>query len=506
VIEIGQEEEIGQGTLIQSADTVRPVSHGRTIFWNFSSLGVSALIARLTGLTTNAVLARRVSAAGYGIAGIAQSATMYFGLLSDLGLGTVAIREGAQHPEKLQTVLSSMIGLRLALASAAALLGLLVAPHLPFSGSSRRLFQLFLFTLPIQALSVDWVFRAIQRMYWNTILEITGAILSLILTVALVRGPHDISRVAIVVAIVAALTALVGMTVLRRLGYHARPTFSFAEAGYFLKQSLPLCATSLAILLYTQANCLILGAARGETDAGLYGAAIRLSQVFYQPIWLYFGAMAPALMQCWAQSPERARALLATSVRLTAILSIGFGIVAARTGPWLMARVFGKPFSGSGQAFEIMIWTGVVMAIGHNWGELAVAARKNRLLLQSTFVGASVNLAVCVMTVSRMGIRGAALSNLTAEIAVHVVLISSFGWQMGFRLLESVLKPILAGAGAYAMSFTFSGASPLLGGLLTAGSFVALLFLLGEVSIQDLRRLREFLPQGKTAAEACSLQ
>ena len=95
-------------------------SHGRSILLNFGSLSTGALFSRLMGLATNAVLARRVSTAGYGMTGIAQTITIYFGLLSDLGLGTVAIREGAQRPEKLQRVISSMLGLQLALAAAAA--------------------------------------------------------------------------------------------------------------------------------------------------------------------------------------------------------------------------------------------------------------------------------------------------------------------------------------------------------------------------------------------------
>ncbi len=399
-----------------------------------------------------------------------------------------------------------MMGLRLLLACCASLIGLLVAPHLPFSESSRSLFRLFLLTLPIQAFSVDWVFRAIQRMYWNTILEITGAALALILTVILVREPRDVMRVAIIAAAAAAATAILGLLVLGRLGYHARLAFSLKEAKYFLSQSLPLCAMWLAVLLYSQANSLILGAVRGETDVGLYGAAIRLSQVFYQPIWLYFGAMAPALMQKWAGSPEKARAMLSTSVRLTAMASIGFGLMAASLGPWLIAKVFGKPFSGSGQAFEIMIWTGVILAIGHNWAELAIAAKKNRLLLQSTFLGAFVNLAVCAATVSRMGIRGAALSNLLAEIAVQVILICSFGWHMGLHLLQRAVKPALAGAGAYAVSHLTTWSTPFLSAAVSGLAFVMLLVFIGGITTQDLKRLRDLIPARRIVPEACPLR
>ncbi|MGO9336315.1 MAG: flippase [Terracidiphilus sp.] len=476
-------------------------SRAKTILWNFGWLGAGAAGSRLISLVTNAVLARRISTSGYGVTGIAQSITLYFGLVSDLGLGTVALREGAQNPGQLQRVISSMLGLRLALSVAASLLGLAVTPYLPFSESSRALFNLYLFTLPIQALSMEWVFRATQRMYWNTILQIVGAILTLLLTVALVRDPRDLLRVGGITAAVAAVAALLSIFVLRGQGYHAWPIFTLREARDYLGQSLPLCASSLAILLYTQANNLILGYVRGESDVGLYGAAIRLSQLFYQPIWLYFAAMVPALMQCWALSPEKACSMLSTSVRLTAITTIGFGLVAASAGPWLLVKIFGKPFGGSAAAFEILIWTGVIIAIGHNWVELTVAAKKNNLLVQSAFLGALVNLVVCTATVHRMGIRGAAVSNLLAEIAVPAYLIVALRKQVELRVLQAVTKPALAGAAAYGVFLATRWSAPVVCLALTTFSYVGILILTGGIGLLDLKRLHGLISLPRIAPE-----
>ena len=481
-----------------------PFSQAKSIFRNFASLTAAMAASRLSALASNAVLARRVSTSGYGITGIAQTVTIYFGLLSDLGLGTVALREGAQHPERLQSVISSMMGLRLLLASAACVLGLLVSPYLPFSEGSRALLRFYLLTLPIQALSVDWIFRAVQRMYWNTILESAAAALTLILTIVLVREPRDLLRMGGIVAVTAAVTALLGIFILSRQGYHARPTFSLSQAKYFLGQSLPLCASFLSVLLYSQANNLILGAVRSEADVGLYGAAIRMNQVFYLPIWLFFGAMAPALMQSWVHSPERARALLSTSVRISATFTIGSGVVAASAGSWLIVKIFGKPFAGAGQAFEIMIWTEVVVAIGHNWSELCIAAKKNRFLVQSNFLGAIVNIVVCAATVSRMGTKGAALGTLLAAITVAALLIWSFGSQLGLGSLQSAAKPAIAGAGAYLISLATRWTAPPICATLSALSYVALLFLTGGISIGDLKRLRAIMPARKIILEPTS--
>jgi PST family polysaccharide transporter len=342
-------------------------------------------------------------------------------------------------------------------------------------------------------------------MHWNTILQFASAMVTLILTILLVRHQSQLSRVAGIAAIAAAVAAVLGIFVLGRQGYHARPTFSASEAKYFLRQSLPLCASSLAVLLYSQANSLILGAVRGEADVGLYGAAFRVSQVFYQWTWWYFVALAPPLMQCWANSPERARALLSTSVRLTTIGGIGFGLVAASAGSWLLTKIFGQSFSGAGQAFEIMIWTGIVFAIGHNWGELAIAARRNRLLVQSTFLGACVSLICCAATVSRMGIRGAALSSLLGEIAVHLFRIRSFGWDLGFKLLQGAVKPAVAGAVAYGVSLATRWTAPPICAAASVFSFLGLLFLIGEIGRPELKKLLDLMPFRRVASDPPSI-
>jgi polysaccharide transporter, PST family len=479
-----------------------PTSRARSIFWNFGSLSAGAAVGRIAGLATNVVLARCVSASGFGIAGIAQSITVYFNLLSDLGLGTVAVREGAQHPNKLQRVISATLGLRLAIALALIPLGLITAQFLPYSAASKNLFRVYLLTLPIQALSVEWVFRSLQKMHLNTALQIAGALLTLGLTIALVRGEKDLIWVAGIAAISAASMVILGIRLLRREGYHAWPVLSARENTYLLRQALPLCAVSFAVTMYAQTNNLIVGYYRSEADVGLYVAATRLSQVFYYPIWLYFTAMAPALMEAWAVSWQSARSLLANSVRVTAVVSIGSGLIASSVSRWAIRTIFGRSFDGASAAFDILIWTGVLIAICHNWDELCVAARRNRLLVQSTFLGAFVNLAICALTVTKLGIRGAALGNLLAEVTAHAFLVISFGWQMGLSVLREALKPAAAGAGAYGVLFATRSSGAPLCPILTALSYVALLFLIGGVTLRDLTKLRSLLAIRRVAPDS----
>jgi polysaccharide transporter, PST family len=271
-----------------------------------------------------------------------------------------------------------------------------------------------------------------------------------------------------------------------------------------LLQSLPLCATSLAVTLYSQANNLILGAVRSAADVGLYVAATRLSWVCYSPVWFYFTAMAPALSEAWAASIESARSLLSNSVRVSTTISVGGGLLAASVSQWAVTRIFGDAFRDAVPAFDILILTGVVIAIGHNWSELCVAARRNRLLLQSTFLGAVINLAICAATVSRMGVQGAALGNLVAETVSHAFIIVSFGWQMGLSVLREAVRPLAAGAGAFGVLLLTRSNWPILCLTLTALSYLGFLFAIGGVTKGDLSRLRSLMPVRRLAPDSAA--
>lgn len=124
--------------------------------------------------------------------------------------------------------------------------------------------------------------------------------------------------------------------------------------------------------------------------------------------------------------------------------------------------------------------------------------------MQSTFLGAVVNLTVCMVTVSHMGIRGAALSNLLAELAVHIYLVVSFEWHVGLSVLRDAIRPVLAGSGAYAISIAMRASGPLFCAALTAASFLGLLLLIGGLTTRDLNRLRALIPVRRWVAETPS--
>ena len=395
----------------------------RGVAGNFASLAGGKLAAQLLGFLTNAYLARRIAPSGFGAVALAQAAMTYLTILADAGLSTIAVREGSQNPGRLAEVIRAISGLRLLLAGAGVAAGLVCAEFLPYSESSRQILRIYALSLPLTALSVDWAFRALQKMKYNALVQAAGAAVTLGLTLAWIRGPDHAVRAPVVAAASAAFGVALAAGLLKRCGYSLGVRFDRGQFRSYLGEALPLCASSLAITLYIQINYFIVGRVCGESELGIYAAAARVATVLSAAHWLYYAAMAPAFLGLYGRSDEMARRFFRQSVRMTSIL--GFGLIAAGycAAPLLVRVVFGEAYQGAAPVLRVMVVSAGIVAVAHNWAQLAIAARRERSILKATAAGGVVNLVLCPLLAMAAGPAGAAASTLAAEVAVAAMLI-----------------------------------------------------------------------------------
>src|SRR6202040_1829071 len=89
------------------------------------------------GLASVAVLTRYLGPARYGQYGLAFSYTQLFGVIADVGLFTVVVREISKTPERTEALVGNAIAMRLALSFSALSLALGVALALPYPQAVR---------------------------------------------------------------------------------------------------------------------------------------------------------------------------------------------------------------------------------------------------------------------------------------------------------------------------------------------------------------------------------
>jgi O-antigen/teichoic acid export membrane protein len=330
-------------------------------------------------------------------------------------------------------------------------------------------------------------------MHYAAITQVATAALTLVLTVAFVRSPEHLLRVPWLSIVTGACAFILSLYFLAKAGYKLSVTFRLRDSRHYLAQSLPLCAANFAATLYVQANYLIVGKVRGDAEVGLYAAASKVAGVFFTVTWLYYAAMAPALMEVYARSRRNAAAMLAESVRLTAAAGCGLAAVGVVGSGLVMDRVFGAAFSPAQSALAVMLCSGAIVAVTHNWGQLAIAAHREKLILQATSIGGVANLIVCGVLVGRLGSFGAAIGTLVAEVVVGAVLTLAWPRELGLHALRAAAMPAAVAVASLLLGMQFAAWGRVAASCAVAALYVAGLAVTGAVGPRDLERVRAAL-------------
>lgn len=395
------------------------------------TLGAGEIIARALSFATSIYLARILGAGMYGVVGFAMAVLLYFTRVADGGLDLVGMREIAHDRREAERIVPSVFTFRL-LASAA--LTLLLAggalawlPH-P-DGAVLALFGLTLVTI---GASTRWVHLGLERSGPAAGARVVTDAATLLLVLALVRGPGDVLRVPAAGVAGAALGAVLlawwlGPDRERLIGRIDR-----AVLLPLLRRSWPLVVAALLGLVVYNSDLIALRLIRGTTLAGYYAAA-------YVPISLpinlgltYRMSLLPTLARLGSE-PDGQRALYhtATAHVFAAGLPIAIGGMLL-AGP-IMRVVFGSEYDAAIPVLRLLVWV-VPLALVRDIPIVALMARgREQRVLHLTAWAAALNIALNLALIPPFGMMGAAASTVATE-AVRMVAALAAARQEGLAL------------------------------------------------------------------------
>lgn len=207
----------------------------------------------------------------------ATSIVSYFLMISELGIGTYAVREGAplkDKKDKLQKFSNQMFSINI-ISTALSFFLLLLA--IVFVNKFHDYF-LLLIVLSVQIIikpfSIEWIYSIFEDYVYITIRSIVFQLISLVLLFALVHSEDD-------------LLIYTGITVLSACGTNF---FNFIHARKYLKirftkginlrkhirPILILFAMSVTVVIYVSSDTTILGFICDDYTVGIYSVSVKV--------------------------------------------------------------------------------------------------------------------------------------------------------------------------------------------------------------------------------------
>ncbi|MBV6521949.1 MAG: hypothetical protein MNPFHGCM_02093 [Gemmatimonadaceae bacterium] len=387
----------------------------------FFTLAGGEAVARIVAFGTTIVLARALGPEMYGAVAVGMGLLLYLTQLADGGVELAGMPVVARAPEDAGAIATAALRRRLLVAAAIMLAVAPVALGLMPRPDGIVLFILSL-GLPFTALSVRWVYLGLERPATVARSRIAGDLVTALLVVALVRGPDDVRLAPMATVLGTALTSVVMLVGLARLGVRlqrtgaAPPIVSMLERGRHL-----VLFTILGLLMYN-IDLIILRYAKGEFLAGQYGAAYVMISFCANIAVAYAHTVMPSLARGAgssadaAVSPVPASDVYASAQVAAVAVSLPVAVGGAIVAPALVAMLFGAQYASSAIALQILLVSVPLSALR----ELAIASliahHRERDLLRVNAISAVVNIGLNLALIPPFGLVGAAIATPVAEV------------------------------------------------------------------------------------------
>ena len=278
---------------------------------------------QLLPVATVSLLARTLSAEGWGQLILIQSFASIFTVCTDYGFSLSASRDIAKHrssPTYQASLVSSVLYAKVILSAFALAVGVILRQVIPeIRHLPPQLFWFATLAAILQGFQLAYYFQGTEQLVLFGFITMGTSALALILTFIVVRSPSDNWRFAAVQAAAWATSLGLSVVLIRRDVAFTAPSVDPIKAALVSGWRTFTFKTGFAI--YSGINPFLLGFTVNATEVGLYGGAEKLIKALTAALTPLSSALYPRITRAVSEGDER----VLRHRKATALLVLGVG-------------------------------------------------------------------------------------------------------------------------------------------------------------------------------------
>lgn len=188
------------------------------------------------------------------------------------------------------------------------------------------------------------------------------------------------------------------------------------------RDSWPLLIAGLLTVLYLKIDVVMLAAIRGDGEVGLYGAATRLSEVWFAIPMIVSLTLQPVLFSLKSANPDKYQYTLRSVYASMAWISIALAIATSFVATPLCVALFGSKYEPSGAVLAIHIWSAVPIFLGVTSTCFLIVENHVGVTIYRTVIGLAVNVGLNLLLMPLNGAVGAAIATVISYTCATFVI------------------------------------------------------------------------------------
>jgi O-antigen/teichoic acid export membrane protein len=464
----------------------------RRVAWNTAAQGVGKAGVLAIGLASVVITTRYLGAADYGKVALAFAFVQMLGVLADVGLLTVVVREISRDPAATDRLVGNALLLRLVLSLALLVLAALASLVLPWDTDVRVavLIAGVPFVLGLVNSALVAVLQARLRMDRAVVADVLGRAVSFAALVVVVTLDLGFYPVVATAAAGALVTLVVTWAIVRREA-RPRPRAEREVWRSLLVMALPVGAALAVSEVYFRLDTLLVSVFRPYDEVGLYSLSYRMVEL----IGILPAIVMTSVFPLLARYLQESRELAARAVDAAGDLFVAVGAPIAAGGlvvaSDLVRLVGGDEFADAAGPLRLLLFAVALAFVSGLFGHALIAGGRQGSALRLGVAALVFNLVLNLALIPEFGIEAAAAVALASElllVAGGLVLVRrDLGLTPRFRLLWRAPAAAAVMAGVLALVSDLP-----LGVLVVLGAalYVAALWALGGLDRGRLAGLR----------------
>ncbi|MFO1437261.1 MAG: flippase [Verrucomicrobiaceae bacterium] len=395
------------------------MSARRSILHTLSLATVLRLVRLALSFGLTCALTRYLGASGFGQLGVAMAIIAILQCIGELGFSRYTVRELIHRPQEQPEVLGTTITARF-LVSAALFAGTMIwiVWARPAGAVLIAVYALQLLTNPGTEV-LAWL-EAHDRARDTFKAQFTGFLVSAACIAAGIVCKAPLWFFALTYGLEGWIYITLCWRVFHRNGGRMRlRAFRWPRALQLIRRSWPELASQAALLLLFRLDTVMIEWLRGNEEAGVYSAAVRVSEMAYFVPSVLATLFLPRLISARPNDSEyRRRAVdyLSASVVLALVVAAGLFI----TSP-LLPLAFGGEYERSADMLRVHAWAFIPYAVGIARTQILTVEDHLVANLPSVVLAVGINAALNLAWVPAHGGLGAAWATLVAYAVAWVL-------------------------------------------------------------------------------------